>query len=366
MQNKLNSIESVPGNPTVLKDIKYILAYLVPLSAAYALYFQGVFAWSTIVLVFLILPILELWTPESTENIPESVEESRSKRRLFDILLYLNAPMLYSLVVWYLYTLSHSSLAVSEIIGLTLSVGIVVGANGINVAHELGHRQHRWEQFLSKWMLLPALYQHFFIEHNRGHHKNVATDLDPASARLGESVYAFWVRSITGSWMSAWVLEKDRCQKDGQRVWSWQNEMLRFQVIQILWLGIIGFGFGIGACLGAMAVALVGVLLLETVNYLEHYGLRRQQLGNGRYEPVSPAHSWNSNHELGRIFLYELTRHSDHHFKANRKYQVLRHLDVSPQLPFGYPTSLLMCLVPPLWFYIMHPIVRTHSSTHAS
>ncbi|MDX1666459.1 MAG: fatty acid desaturase, partial [Saprospiraceae bacterium] len=107
----------------------------------------------------------------------------------------------------------------------------------------------------------------------------------------------------------------------------------------------------------ALAIACFGFLLLESVNYIEHYGLRRKKIGEGRYEKVRPAHSWNSNHELGRIFLYELTRHSDHHYKASRKYQILRHFDRSPQLPFGYPTSIIIALVPPLWFTLMDPRV---------
>jgi alkane 1-monooxygenase len=201
--------------------------------------------------------------------------------------------------------------------------------------------------------LLPALYQHFFVEHNRGHHKHVATDADPASARRGDVVFAFWWRSVWGSWWSAWAIQKDDLQRAGKPFWSWHNEMLRFTLSQVAWLLGIYICFGLSGLLGAMAVALIGILLLETINYVEHYGLRRKKLPSGRYEPVSPRHSWNSNHEIGRIFLYELTRHSDHHYKSTRKYQVLRHIDESPQLPFGYPSSVLLALVPPLWFWVM-------------
>ena len=210
-------------------------------------------------------------------------------------------------------------------------------------------------------MLLPALYQHFFVEHNRGHHKNVATDLDPASARKGDWVFGFWLRSLWGGWRGAWALERERLHKIGKPNWSIENMMLRFSVYQTLWLSAVYAVFGWNGLLGAMAIAVVGFLLLETVNYLEHYGLRRQLLPSGHYEPVSPAHSWNSDHEVGRILLYELTRHSDHHFKSTRKYQVLRHIDESPQLPFGYPTSVLLSLVPPLWFAIMDKRLTQHS-----
>lgn len=336
-----------------MKDFKYLLAYILPLSAVLALAWRGPWVWTTVVLSFGIIPLLELWMPKSIANIAVEDEENRSMRGWFDILLYLNLPLLFGIVLGYLWLVEYQPLRPAEITGLTLGTGIIVGAIGINVAHELGHRSTRYEQRMAKWMLLTALYQHFFIEHNRGHHKNVATDLDPASARLGEPVYTFWIRSVAGSWRNAWRLEHERLQKAGIKVWSRHNEMLRFQLWQTLWLLGIGLFLGVKALSGALAIALIGILLLETINYIEHYGLRRRLLPSGRPEPVTPAHSWNSNHELGRIFLYELTRHSDHHYKSSRKYQILRHLGESPQLPYGYPASLLLALAPPLWFRVM-------------
>ena len=340
-----------------MKDAKYFWAYLLPISALSALWQQGAWAWTTVFFTFVVLPLLELISPAHTNNVAPGAEAQRASRRFFDLLLYLNAPLLFGIVVWYLWVVSATSLSLGEIAGLTLGTGIVVGACGINVAHELGHRASQGEQILSKWMLLPALYQHFFVEHNRGHHKHVATDQDPASARLGETIYAFWWRSVSGGWRSAWAIERERLHKAGKPVWHWHNEMVRFSMFQILYLLTVWLCFGPKGLLGALAIAVVGFLLLETVNYLEHYGLRRRLLPSGRPEPVSPAHSWNSNHELGRIFLYELTRHSDHHFKATRKYQILRHLAESPQLPFGYPTCILLALLPPVWFAMMNPRV---------
>jgi len=347
-----------------MKDLKYLIAFLLPLSAITGLLWIGPWAWATVILAFGILPLLELWTPEHTSNTPPEQEDSRSKQRVFDVLLYLNAPILFGICGYYLFVLTTQTLSMSELLGLTLSTGIVVGTCGINVAHELGHRVSRAEQFLSKLMLLPALYQHFHIEHNRGHHKNVATDKDPATARLGETVYAFWFRSVIGSWRGAWALEQERLQREHKSARSWSNEMLQFCVFQVLYLLGVFALFSWTGLWGAIAIALTGILLLETVNYLEHYGLKRRLLESGRPEPVSPIHSWNSDHELGRIFLFELTRHSDHHFKATRKYQILRHLDESPQLPFGYPTSLLMALAPPLWFRVMNPIVEKMREKH--
>ena len=338
-----------------MKDLKYLLAYLLPLSAVLALSWQGAWSWATVVFAFVFIPVVEGLLPQSVANVPPAEETNRSAVRFFDWLLYLNAPLLFGIVGMYLWVIAHEALSPLEVLGLTLSTGLIIGANGINVAHELGHRSRPAEQALAKWMLLPALYQHFFIEHNLGHHKNVATDQDPASARLGENLYTFWWRSVSGSWLNAWAIERDRLEKDERPVFSWDNKMVRFCIFQGLWLAGVLVVLGWKGLAGAVATGTIGFLLLETINYIEHYGLRRRLLPSGRPEPVSPVHSWNSDHELGRIFLYELTRHSDHHYKSTRKYQILRHMDESPQLPFGYPASLLLALLPPVWFGVMNP-----------
>jgi Fatty acid desaturase. len=341
-----------------MKDLKYLIAYLAPLAAYLGIYFGGIWSLGSIYVGFVLIPALEFFSPGTKANL--SVEDERSKlsNRFFDWLLYLNVPILFGLLAYYFVTITEGGLSLFEIMGMTASVGLLVGTIGINVAHELGHRQSTHEQWMSKLLLMTALYMHFFIEHNRGHHKNVATDQDPASARFGENLYAFWIRSTVGSYLDAWKLENERLEKQQISALSWQNEMIWFQIIQVGYLLTIGLLFGWTLIPFAILVAIFGFLLLETVNYVEHYGLRRQKLASGRYENVSPQHSWNSNHDFGRIFLYELTRHSDHHFKANRKYQVLRHMDSSPQLPYGYPLSMIMSLIPPLWFAVMNKEVN--------
>ena len=337
----------------MLKDLKYLSAYIVPATAFVAIVLGGVASWATVILIFGILPVVEQVLPFSTANVPAAAEMPRSDRRFFNWLLYLNIPLVYGAVIGGAYTAQTTTMAGWEWVGLVLSVGIVVGANGINVAHELGHRSDKTEQLLAKILLLPALYQHFIIEHNRGHHKHVATPDDPATARRGQLIYFFWGQSVFLGWWNAWKLESARLQHQGLSFWSFHNEMLIFQVIQAGWLAGFYFLIGASAFWFALGAAIIGILLLETVNYIEHYGLQRRKQASGRYEPVLPEHSWNSNHELGRIFLYELTRHSDHHYKSTRKYQILRHLDESPQLPLGYPASMLLSLVPPLWFWVM-------------
>ncbi|MCB0617743.1 MAG: alkane 1-monooxygenase [Saprospiraceae bacterium] len=342
----------------MLKDAKYLLAYVAPLAAYLGIYVGGAWSFGSIYVGFVLIPLLEFLLPGSSRNLTPEEEGRKSEAHAFDLLLYLNVPVLFGLLWYYYRTLAAGGSTGLEITGMTFSVGLIVGTIGINVAHELGHRQTAHEPFLAKLLLMTGLYMHFIIEHNRGHHRWVATPADPASARLGESLYRFWFRSVSGGYVNAWKLEAQRLKQLGLPAWHWRNEMIWFQLIQLGYLSAVGALFGWNMVVFALAVAVIGFLMLESVNYIEHYGLRRRRLDNGRYENVRPAHSWNSNHELGRIFLYELTRHSDHHYKATRKYQVLRHFEESPQLPQGYPASILLALAPPLWFAVMDRRVR--------
>lgn len=338
----------------MLRDLRYLLAYTLPFTAAVALSLRAEWSFATVIYAFGIIPVLDQTIRQARANNRGEESESRYVNRFFDWLLYLNVPILYALVGWFVYTVATVPLQTYELVGLTLSLGIVSGTLGINVAHELGHRSRRDEQVLAQALLLPALYMHFFIEHNRGHHKHVATPLDPATSRYGEWIYSFFVRSVAGSYANAWRLERERLARDGRSAWSTSNLMVVFTVLEVVLIMGIGLLFGWLAAAFFIAQAVVGFLLLEAVNYIEHYGLVRARLTNGRYEPVTPRHSWNSEHEVGRIVLYELTRHADHHHKANRPYQTLRYLPESPELPLGYPASILLALVPPAWFAVMN------------
>ncbi len=340
-------------------DLKYLWGFLgVPYIVLVSLVFNGYWTFFAPLIAFVAIPTLEQILPRQKVNHNEEAEASKLSMRFFDILLYLNVPMQYGLLVLFLYQVTYVELTTLEYIGKTISMGVGCGILGINVAHELGHRINKYEQNMAKALLLTSLYMHFYIEHNRGHHKNVSTPIDPASAKLNEPIYFFWVRSIFGSYRSALHLEKLRLQRLGIGVWSIKNEMLQFAIIQLLLLAFIGLVFAPITILYFLGAALMGILLLETVNYIEHYGLTRKEIEPGLYEKVKPIHSWNSEHILGRIMLYELTRHSDHHYKANRKYQVLRYFEESPELPLGYPASMVLSLIPPLWFSVMNPQIK--------
>jgi alkane 1-monooxygenase len=342
--------------------MKFSLAYLTPLIVLFSLYTENIGAYTAVFVLFVMIPLIELFTKGSTDNLSKIEEELAKENKVYDWMLYGLVPLQYLILIYFLVQVSNESLSLSYKIGATTAYGMACGILGINAAHELGHRPTKHEQLMSKLLLLSTLYMHFFIEHNRGHHKHVSTDLDPASSRYGETVYAFYGRTIFGSYRSAWQLEAERLKKKQLPFWSLKNEMLNYQLIQLILILLIGLVFGLTTLLFFIVGAFIGILLLETVNYIEHYGLRRKQKGES-YERTMPIHSWNSNHPLGRLILLELSRHSDHHYMASRKYQILRHFDESPQMPTGYPGMLLLSLVPPLWFKVMHKRIEQYKQT---
>jgi len=337
-----------------MKDLKYLAALSIPATAFIGLYFQGYWSFFTPVFSFVLIPIFEILLPQDNSNYASETIENKSINKLFDWMLYLNLPITYFILFSSLYMVTTNSLLTYEFIGIILSTGMVLGTNGINVGHELGHRQNTNERFIGKALLLPALYMHFYIEHNYGHHLNAATKEDPATARYNQNVYAFWFTSTIRQYINAWKIQMKLLKNNSNSFFSFKNDMLWFTIIQFMYLFIVFLIFGNLGLLFALCAAVTGFLLLETVNYIEHYGLLRGKTNSGRYERVKEIHSWNSNHIVGRIILYELTRHSDHHYKTSKKYQVLECHKESPQMPFGYPTSMVLALIPPLWFNIMN------------
>ncbi|MBQ0733732.1 alkane 1-monooxygenase [Aquimarina celericrescens] len=336
-----------------MKDLKYICAYTIPVMALIGLWLQDIFTFLTPIYAFGFIPVVELFTPSSKQNLNEEERLSKNKKKLFDWLLYLNLPIVYGLLFLTLHICTTTQLETYEIVGIVISTGIVFGTNGINVGHELGHRFTK-ERYIGKALLLPSLYMHFYVEHNFGHHQKVGTTEDPATAKYNQLVYFFWITSAIGQYFSAWKIQTLLLKKNKLSFFSIKNDMLWYLLITISYLTIVYFTFGFFGLQVALFSGIVGFLLLETINYIEHYGLVRKKTSSGRYERVKEIHSWNSNHTLGRVLLYELTRHSDHHHRASKKYQILDHHDQSPQLPFGYPTSMVLALIPPLWFLIMN------------
>jgi alkane 1-monooxygenase len=345
--------------------LKYLAVYVIPAVVLVSLLQNNIYSFFAVIFVFGLLPLIELFTNGSTQNLSQIEEEVAKNDSFYDYLLYSLVPIQYAVLLTFLFTVTPTENSFIENLAMVSALGVSCGVLGINAAHELGHRHKKFEQNMAKLLLLTSLYMHFFIEHNRGHHKHVATEHDPASSRYGESVYAFYFRSIIGSWLSAWKLEKDKLSKKGLPFLSFKNEMLIFQVIQLIFVGSIAAFFGWYTAILFVLSAAMGILMLETVNYIEHYGLTRKRRENGSFERTLPIHSWNSNHPLGRLLLLELSRHSDHHFMASRKYQILRYFEESPQMPTGYPGMMLLSLFPPFWFKVMHNQINKYKQTLA-
>ena len=331
----------------------YVCGHLLSLFALWGFFVGGLTSYLLPFVTFGIIPVFELLTPPNFNNFDQETLQGRDKSRAFHLLVLSVVPLQYVVLSLYLWCVAQGEWSVFEWAGNTLSMGILCGSYGINVAHELGHRSDKLSRWGAKALLLTSLYMHFFIEHNRGHHAKVATEDDPASARKGETVYTFWRRSVVGSFISAWRLEARRLKRKSLSEWSWTNEALRFAIIEVSAIAIITLFAGPWVAFSFIAAAVVGFSLLEAVNYIEHYGLQRKKRTNGRYEPVTPAHSWNADYPVSRSILFELSRHADHHAHPRRAYAALRHFPESFQLPTGYPGMILLSLFPPLYFSIM-------------
>jgi alkane 1-monooxygenase len=334
--------------------IPFYIAYLIPLSAALALTLRGPWVWSTVILVFGITPVLDAVLGLNRSN-PRSEGDGPPPARdpVFDLALWLWLPVQIALVIGGCLVVATADLARWELAGLVLSVGISSGAGAINVAHELMHRRGAAERAMSEMLMTSAVYPHFCIEHVRGHHKHVATPQDPASARAGESVYGFLLRTLGGSLASAWRIEGQRVARKGRGLLGLGDRRIRYPLLVVAVTACLGFGFGFAAAVFFVAQGVVAFVLLEIINYVEHYGLERRLLDSGRYERVTPQHSWNAAHRLTNWYLFNLQRHADHHDVASRPYWLLRHIPDSPQLPAGYASMALLALVPPLWRRVM-------------
>ncbi len=334
---------------------------LLPFAAAGRAESTGweVFWWFGPIWVLVLIPLLDWIFGEDRSNPPEWAVEPLSKDRFYRWCTYLYLPLQYAGLVYACHVVVTRDLAWYSELGYALTVGTVAGV-GINTAHELGHKKPRAERWLARVALAQTFYGHFYVEHNRGHHTRVATPEDPASSRLGESFWAFLPRTVIGSLRSAWELEAKRLRHQGKPVVSLHNDVINAWAFSVVLFGTLIAVFGPRVVPFLIIQAVFGFSLLEVVNYLEHYGLRRQQKDNGRYERCLPEHSWNSNHVASNVLLYQLERHSDHHAHPTRRYQALRHFDDAPQLPSGYGLMLGLAYVPPLWRRVMDHRVLEH------
>jgi alkane 1-monooxygenase len=359
--------DDVEVNPAAWTDGKryaWLLGIVVPLAPFFAWFYWeltgfGGFWFLGPVLVFVLFPLLDFAIGMDPTNPPDSVLKFLEQDRYYRWCTYLFIPIQYAGLIFACWMWSNGDLSVVESIGLALTMG-VVGGIAINTAHELGHKRANSERWLSRVALAQTGYGHFFIEHNRGHHVKVATPEDPASARLGESFWAFLPRTVAGSLRSAWELEGVRLDRLEKPHFSIHNDILTAWAMTVALFAGLAIAFGPVVLPYLLMQAVIGFSLLEVVNYLEHYGLLRQKKDDGRYERCMPEHSWNSNNVASNVLLYHLQRHSDHHANPMRRYQALRHVEEAPQLPTGYAGMIVLAWFPPLWRRVMDPRLLEH------
>lgn len=327
--------------------------------ALYQLTGNSMFAWGGPILMYGLIPLMDRLIGEDRNNPPESAVAALENNLYYRAIVYAYIPTQYIATIWGAWIVAQGNVAGWDLAGLIFTVGTVNGV-AINTAHELGHKKETLDRWLAKITLAPVAYGHFYVEHARGHHKNVATPDDPASSKMGESFWAFLPRTVIGSIRSAWKIEKERLARTGKGVWSLDNDNLQAWAMTVVMFGALTWWLGWMVLPFLLLQAAYGASLLEVINYIEHYGLLRQKGADGRYERCQPKHSWNSNHIVTNLFLYQLQRHSDHHANPTRRFQALRHFDESPQLPSGYASMLLPAYIPFLWFRQMDPRVVQH------
>ncbi|MEX2197606.1 MAG: alkane 1-monooxygenase [Burkholderiales bacterium] len=324
-----------------LKDSRFLLALSVAAAPPVG-HWLGVY-WYAFVVFWVVVPIVDFLVGRGAR--PDTAEEIHRLERnpFFRFVLHAWAPLQLGLIGWGAWLVGSGGVAGFDAILFTLSVGLATGGVGITIAHELGHKRSALDRLLSRVLLVSVSYGHFTVEHNRGHHVRVATREDPASARYGEAFWTFLPRTLIGSLAHAWQLDR--------------REVLGS------WAATLAIAAALGAAFGPLAVAFffgqgaMAVTLLEAVNYIEHYGLQRRKLPDGRYERPNASHAWDAYEWLSNAFLVNLQRHADHHLNPMRPYAALQPQEDSPKLPMGYPGMVPLAFVPPLWFAVMNPRV---------
>ncbi len=270
-------------------------------------------------------------------------------------------PVQMAMLVWMLVIVPDATgLSLLEKFAAFFGMGVFSGTIGIVYAHELMHQKPKLERWLADLLLASVLYSHFRSEHLRVHHTHVATPRDAVSARYNEGFHRFFLRVLWQCLGSSWVAEAAMLARRNLPVWHASNPFWRYGALQ---LAMLVLAFALGGGLGLLLFifqAHVAVSQLELTNYIEHYGLIRRKTADGKYEPVGPHHSWNAAHRASNWLLINLQRHSDHHYKPDRRFPLLQTYgpDIAPTLPFGYPMMTMIALVPPLWRRVMNPRVR--------
>jgi alkane 1-monooxygenase len=335
--------------------LSVIAPFAAPLGPIMYLY-TGHTQWLWVFLAFfyLGLPVLDFVFGEDKQNPPEQAVPELENTTYYRVITYLLVPIITFGFLFNVVFLATHDLHWLHWLAVAITTGSLLGF-GLNLGHEMGHKKRKLDKALALFTLSLGGYGHFSIEHNRGHHRDVATPEDPATSRMGEHIYEFMLREIPGAFKRAWRLESERLERTGKSRWNAGNEMLQAGAMTLVMYTALLALFGWPMVPVLAVVAFWGAFQLTSANYIEHYGLMRQKLPNGEYERCAPHHSWNSNHLVSNLVVFQLQRHSDHHANPARSYQSLRDFPELPSLPSGYFGMFLIAYVPPLWFAIMNP-----------
>lgn len=339
----------------VLSFVPALLPFLF-YGAYYATNQNPLWALGPLIFAYVFIPVMDVLMGEDVHNPPEEVVNQMADDPFYTRLLYIAVALYFAafaLSVWFFAT---ADLPIWAMIVVAISAGVFSGT-ALTVGHELGHKPGRAQQLGAKLINGLSWYGHFTQEHNTGHHTHVATPEDSASSRFNESFYAFTLREIPEGVRRGWAVERRKLDRRGLSFWHWSNEVLQSYAISIVLAAVVITLFGWVMIPFLLIHNFYSWQQLSLANYVEHYGLKRQKLPNGKYEPCQPKHSWNTNHIFSNLLLFHLQRHSDHHANPMRPYQALRDFKALPRLPSGYPGCFVMAFIPPLWFRVMNPKV---------
>lgn len=345
----------------MLRNAGFFLVFVIPVLVVLGAIGGSWAAGGAIAFVFAVVPAVDAIVGRDRRN-PGEAMPPPWQRAWFDVPLFAWVAVQLLVQLWLVARVAAApTWGLAEVLAI-VSLGLMTGGIGITIAHELMHRSGRVPRALAEVLMSSVGYGHFCIEHVHGHHRNVATPADPASSRLGEGLWSFLPRTLVGGWRSAWAIECARLARAGHGPLHPGNRMLRYAASALAITAALAATLGPTGALAWLAQAAVAVFMLEIVNYVEHYGLSRERNADGRFERVQPWHSWNASLRVSNWLLFNLQRHSDHHFLASRPYWALRHYEDVPQLPAGYATMVLLALVPPLWRSVMDPRVAAARS----
>ena len=316
----------------------------------------GITLFIPMIYFFVFIPVLDMLIGEDPYNPTQAMLDDMEQDSYYRLLLFMSIPVYYASFFFAAWFVGTQEIAWWALIVFALGLG-TLNSVSLVIGHELGHKHNKWDQIAAKIVIAMVGYGHFTLEHNRGHHVWVSTPEDPASSRLGESIYQFLLREIPSTFVRGLSFERARLNKKGYGFWNWRNDILQGYAITLGIAAVLIGLFGPIMIVFLIVHHMFGWYGLTQANYVEHYGLKRRKLDNGKYEACEPRHSWNTNHIVSNLISFHLQRHSDHHSNPQRPYQVLRNFPDLPTLPSGYPGCFGLAAIPPLWFRVMDPKV---------